>query len=247
MRITAHTLLTTPIAATDGDIGRVGDLLLEDDTHAIRWIVADTGGWMAAHETLLPPVACRPDDSLGRLNTDLTSEQVRTCPPASADRPVGRAYEKMLFEHYRIGPYWSLAPGGGMLPPPAPTDAGMPGHEEAERAEAVHLRSVRELLGYHIEATDDTAGHIADLVFDADDWHLRFVVGNTRNWLPGGRDVVLAPDWFEHFDYLGKRGIVRYPSAIIADAPAFDAEHLNADYAAALEAHLAGDGDDARR
>jgi hypothetical protein len=48
-----------------------------------------------------------------------------------------------------------------------------------------------ELLGYSIKATDGLIGSISDLLFDDEDWTLRWAVADTSEWLPGR--LVLLP------------------------------------------------------
>jgi hypothetical protein len=66
-----------------------------------------------------------------------------------------------------------------------------------------HLRSAREIVGYNVEARDGPIGHIEDLLFDEESWAIRYVVMNTRNWLPGKHVIIspqrfTEPSWTEH-------------------------------------------------
>ena len=45
------------IHASDGLIGTVSDFLFDDATWLVRWLVIDTGSWLAGREVLLPPSA----------------------------------------------------------------------------------------------------------------------------------------------------------------------------------------------
>ena len=62
------------------------------------------------------------------------------------------------------------------------------------------LRSVKELHGYTIRATDGDIGKVHGLYFDDLAWIVRYLVVDTGNWLPG-RKVLLwpgvlgQPDW----------------------------------------------------
>ena len=57
--------------------------------------------------------------------------------------------------------------------------------EVPERGVDSHLRSSREVIGYHVEASDAALGHVEDSIFDEKTWAIRHVVVNTGNWLPG--------------------------------------------------------------
>jgi hypothetical protein len=43
------------IEASDGGIGHVQGLLLDEDTWAIRYIVVDTSNWWLGHQVLIAP------------------------------------------------------------------------------------------------------------------------------------------------------------------------------------------------
>src|SRR3546814_13431113 len=52
-----------------------------------------------------------------------------------------------------------------------------------------NLRSAVEVEGYHVAASDGEIGHIDDFLVDDTDWSLRFLVIDTRNWLPGRKEI----------------------------------------------------------
>ncbi len=54
------------------------------------------------------------------------------------------------------------------------------------------LRSIKETLGYRIEATDGPLGHAKDFLFDNHSWSVRYLVVDTGEWL-SGRRVLLSP------------------------------------------------------
>ena len=54
------------------------------------------------------------------------------------------------------------------------------------------IRSVQQLRGTGIEATDGPIGDIHDVYFDDSNWTVRYYVVETGNWLPG-RKVLIPP------------------------------------------------------
>jgi uncharacterized protein YrrD len=54
------------------------------------------------------------------------------------------------------------------------------------------LRSVKELTGYKILATDGEIGSVHDFYFDNQNWVMRYLVVDTATWL-AGRRVLLSP------------------------------------------------------
>lgn len=57
------------------------------------------------------------------------------------------------------------------------------------------LRGLRSFLDCPIEATDGTIGKSRDFLFDTDHWTVRYLVADTRKWLPG-RQVLISPHHF---------------------------------------------------
>jgi len=62
------------------------------------------------------------------------------------------------------------------------------------------LRSIRELRGYTLKAKDGAVGRCKDFLFDDAEWTIRYMVADTRKWLPGRKVLIPAaslgePDW----------------------------------------------------
>ena len=62
---------------------------------------------------------------------------------------------------------------------------------DALEGEGLMLRSMKELEGYAIRATDGTIGHVKDFYFDDESWVIRYFVVDTGAWLlePKGADL----------------------------------------------------------
>ena len=58
------------------------------------------------------------------------------------------------------------------------------------------LREFDRLLGGTIQARDEELGRIEDIYFEDREWTVRYLVADTRRWLPG-RKVLLVPDIVE--------------------------------------------------
>jgi uncharacterized protein YrrD len=190
-------LLDLSVDAIDGDIGSVDDVLFEDDSWTIRYLVVDTGKWLTGRKVLLSPVAVR-DIAWGqrRLRVRFTREQVRSSPDIDTDKPVSRQQERAYFDYYGYPYYWAgpLRWGAVPLPPPRENPQGfearaaepnVPNAEGEQQPADPHLRSAKTLIGYHIAALDGAIGHVQDLLYDERDWSIQSVAVDTRNWLPG--------------------------------------------------------------
>jgi hypothetical protein len=54
------------------------------------------------------------------------------------------------------------------------------------------LRSIKQLYGDKLGASDGEIGHVKDFYFDDRNWAVRYVVADTGSWLPG-RQVLISP------------------------------------------------------
>jgi len=210
------------LQATDGDIGSVSDILFDDQDWAMRWVVVDTGNWLPGRKVLLPTSVLRHIDAGdGSLAIDVTRKQVEESPGVGDDEPVSRQMETDMYSYYGWSPYWypgsaAMMPGyvpamGGMATLPLTGASVPPGSAATTRAGGQpaggdqprgdpHLRSVQEVTGYYIHATDDDVGHVEEFLIDASDWTIRYVVVDTKNWWPG-KHVLVAPKWIQEVDW----------------------------------------------
>jgi hypothetical protein len=51
------TMMGCAMRGSDGEVGAVSDLLFDDTTWRLRWIVVNTRHWFPSHEVLLPAAA----------------------------------------------------------------------------------------------------------------------------------------------------------------------------------------------
>jgi hypothetical protein len=192
------------VRARDGNIGHIRTLYFCDQRWAIRYVVVEIGRWWRKKRVLIAPITIgQPDRETRSLSVDLTKEQVQNSPDVDTDQPVSRQQEVAFQVHYNGPAYWTMrepvaaqmltACPGGTPAPPAVMRPELPEPIDARRTD-VHLRSMREVIGYHIRATDRRVGHVKDFIVDTDAWHVRYLIVDTRNWLPG-KKVLLATTW----------------------------------------------------
>ena len=95
------------IAATDGDIGRVDDYLIDAQDWIIRYVLVDTGDWLPGRKVLVPPSCVeRVDWAQTSVEVALTREQVEASPEYDPHQPPTREYEDELHHHYGQRGYW---------------------------------------------------------------------------------------------------------------------------------------------
>ena len=80
------------------------------------------------------------------------------------------------------------------------------------------LRSLNELKNYVLEAIDGEIGRCKDFLFDDAEWIIRYMVADTRKWLPG-RKVLISPQSLDIPDWLWKRLPVNLSKQRIKGSP----------------------------
>jgi hypothetical protein len=100
-------LLRYHIEATDGGMGQVKGLLVDEDTWAIRYLIVETGNWWFGHQVLIAPQwigeMSWPDAT---ITVDMTREAVREAPAYDSSEPPNRDHEIDLYRHHGRAGYW---------------------------------------------------------------------------------------------------------------------------------------------
>lgn len=215
------------IEARDGHIGSPYEFCFDDHTWHLRYAVVETGDWLLGHKVLIsmdqfgPPIPAEHTLSVKR-----TLQEVQDSPSLENNKPVYLQRKSEAYDYLRWGGEvqmsgtWVISPLAGQL-----LDAA-----EQERAEErdeydPHLRSTREVTGYHIDATDGEIGHIEDFIVDDQTWRIGYIVIDTRNWLPG-KKVMVAPMWIVKVRWTEKKVYVALQRQTIENGPEFDLESL---------------------
>lgn len=227
------------LRARDGVIGQVKDFYFDDHHWHVRYCVVETGQWLKSRQVLIAPVVLGDFDAgLKTFTVNLTIDQVRNSPDIDTAKPVSRQHEEQLQKYYGWPAYWGGSfYGGGLTAPPAPiipptpaANSGEPAFTDGDRPltaragtskDDPHLRSVNDTIGYHIEAIDGAIGHVDDFLIDDEDWSIRYLAVDTRNWWPG-KKVVIAPSWISDVSWTKSQVIVDLTRQAIKGSPAYD-------------------------
>jgi hypothetical protein len=218
------------IEADDGQLGRIDDFLFEDTNWSIRWLVVDTRRWLANRKVLLPTVA------LGHLDPDqrefsvrLSKSQVEDSPNIDTDLPVSRQMESNIFDTYGWSPYW----GNGYLtsgfcsmlaPELVPPTRAEPAVRDTENRDGdSHLRSVGQIINYHIHATDGEIGHLSDVLISDADWSICYLVVDTGTWW-GGKKVLVPPRWVQRVDWIAAEISLNVDCVTLKERPHYTSE-----------------------
>jgi hypothetical protein len=239
----ATELIDYKLGAIDGEIGKVIEFYFDDHSWTIRYLVAETGGWLSLRQVLISPYALGPAKEDARvIPVDLTREQIEKSPSFNSDRPVSRQYERNYYSYYGWPGYWVGPYEWGLSPYPmrgrrdwseadrqAADDSYGPGRahgldesSEARRAtdEDPDLRSTADVTGRDIQAEDGEIGHVGDFVIDDETWAIRYLIVDTRNWWPG-KKVLISTRWIERISWAESKVFVNLTRDAIKRAPEY--------------------------
>ncbi len=207
------------IAARDGEIGELHTFLFDDISWAIRYLVVETGGWLRGRKVLIAAsVLERPDWHAQSFPVELTKQQIRDSPDIDENTPISRQREAELHKYYNWVPYWGTGYGAAVFMASSQDEQESP--EEAAKG-ASGLRSTREVAGYRIHATDGQIGHVEDFIISDEDWVIRYLVVDTRHWLPG-RSVLVSTEWVRNISWERREVWVDVSRQMIEDSPPYD-------------------------
>jgi len=221
--------------ARDGDMGYIDDLLFHDDRWNVRYVVINTRRWLPGRKVLLvPDVLGAVEIGTKRLTVDLTKDQVKKSPRIDADKPVSRQKEIDLFEYYGWSPYWGAGHGGFTQPVVADVTPEQVELSGVNAPGDPHLRSMRAVRGYAIDAFNGLMGEVEDFIVDDDAWVVRYLVVDTHKWL-SGRKVILAPSWVARINWQERTLVTELSKEQIKESPPYDsAQAIDRDYEARI-------------
>jgi len=173
---------------------------------------------------LITPIAIgKPDWDNKTLPVKITQEQVKNSPNINTDKPVSRQHENDYLDYYGYPNYWNGSGlwGAGMYPEmmiPGPfhydgseittpeqrtNQDGLSKTDDLHNQQKevdIHLRSCKEVIGYHIHASDGEIGHVSGMLVDELTWAIRYLIVDTSNWWLG-HQVLIAPLWINQVQY----------------------------------------------
>ena len=229
------------LGARDGEIGKVKEFYFDDQSWTIRYLVADTGGWLSGRLVLISPYALHPGNEADRvIPVDLTKTQIEESPSLGTDRPVSRRYEWDYYSYYGWPGGWGGPYTWGAYPTRRPDEwseaAG------ATDGEDPHLRSTKDVTGRNIQAQDGEIGHIEDFVIDDEAWAIRYLIVDTQNWWPG-KKVLISTRWIERISWEESKVFVNLTREAVSQAPEYiEGTSITRDHETKLHRHYNREG-----
>ncbi|MBL7857441.1 MAG: PRC-barrel domain-containing protein [Cyclobacteriaceae bacterium] len=236
MRHSIKSLIGFTLGATDGELGKVKDFYVDDETWTVRYLIVDTGNWLSGRVVLISPESVLGSDRKNKIfSVNLTKEQVKNSPDINTDLPVSRQEEIKLHAYYPWIAYWNsgyYGSGGGAIALPSdPLAIGMPYSEFTEKLAQKemdadkHLRSTNKVTGYTIKAADGEIGEVEDFIIDETKWAIDLLLIDTGKWLPG-KKVLISPKLIKEIDWETSTVMVETSVAFVKSSPEYDPAQL---------------------
>jgi uncharacterized protein YrrD len=96
------------IHATDGDIGHIQEMLVDEETWAVRYLVVNTSNWWIGHKVLIAPQwISEVSWSNEKVYINLTRQAIKDAPPYDSTAQLNREQEAAIHAHYDTPGYWT--------------------------------------------------------------------------------------------------------------------------------------------
>lgn len=227
------------IHGREEDLGKVEDFYFDKERFIIRYVVVDTGNWLQEKLTLISPKVFKEiNHESEEIFVNINSKELEEGPGIEKSETVSKEMEEKLVNHYEWPTYWGAAGAAGagagvpagrvgrgkifdyeesLEKQKSPEKQKQTGKKDAES----NLRSFNEVRKYHIQAEDDEFGHLEDLLFDEENWVIRYLLVDTRNFLPG-KDVLIALEWLQSISWDQEKIYVNKTKDEIKSSPEYE-------------------------
>jgi hypothetical protein len=141
----SNTVIGYHIEATDGDIGHLEDLVVDDYTWAIRYLIVNTSNWWGGRRVLVAPECIdNVSWSEAKVSINLTRQAIKDAPPHdSAAQLDRRGEEDSTTIPPALGIGASRPPGAVRRAAPLTRFASQPGPDIIGRAHSTKWNGTR--------------------------------------------------------------------------------------------------------
>jgi uncharacterized protein YrrD len=214
------------VVATDGHIGHVKDFYFDDASWEIRYLIVETGSWLASRKVLISPISIERANAREKtFAVNISKEQVRHSPHVDTDKPMSRQHERDHRNYYGLPTSIAITGIFSVAPQAADGIQSVDMFDDVEevlhRDDDPHLRSCNVVIGYHVEASDGDIGHVDGMLVDDETWAVRYLIVNTSNWWLG-HAVLIAPQWIKGISWSAATLSVDLTREAVKDAPPYD-------------------------
>ncbi|WP_198042558.1 PRC-barrel domain-containing protein [Oceanobacillus sp. AG] len=215
-------LLTYNIDATDGEMGKIKDIYIDDNDWKIRYVIVDTRKWLPERKVLLPPdIFIGVNTEKEAMEVEYDKNTIKNSPPVPEGTDLTRDKENQLFNYFGWTRYWhdDVILSGEKRP------LGRVGSNEEEWYERIanpvydadeeelirqhrdnNLRSYEEIMQARVHGKNGKLGKVANFIYD-DDWNVKYIIITSSNvmvkdYYPYAIDRITSVDWYEGDVYL---------------------------------------------
>lgn len=221
MLIKVKELIGYKINGHDGEVGSVDEYYIDDSSWTVRYLVANTGGWLTDRQVLISPNSIIAVNKITNcIDIDLTKKQIENSPSLDSDKPVSRQFEKSFYGYYGWPQYWVVTSMWGYYPGFERNYNELESTGKEEHVWDSHLRSTKEVSGYHVQANDGEIGHVKDFIINDETWVVQYLIINTTNWF-AGKKVLISPKWIDHISWQDSTVFINHTREIIRLSPEY--------------------------
>lgn len=238
MLTNAKTFRDYKLNGIEGEVGSIKEFFFDDKFWTVRYLIVNTGGWLKRKQVLISPYfLLNVDHKLELININLKKIEIENSPSADSDKPVSRQFEEEYYDYYGAPVYWGGPSMWGSFPSIIHDREKWKTIEKQEDSWDPDLRSTKDVSGHSIQATDGELGHVDDFIIDDETWAIRYLVIDTKNWLPG-KKVLISPQWINRISWEDSKVFVNLSRETIREAPEYDEdEGITRDYESKLFHH----------
>ncbi len=183
------------VQASDGKLGKVTDLFLDDRQWRIIYLVVVDSAWLSSKKILLP---------VGAIDRVSWGDHVIHAHGAQKDlleqagpqqvQTVSRAHALILQKYHRWPYYWrnvGHAPQTQSISDILSEEKELANRSIHEDDTGERLRSVKEMHGYHVQTVTGPAGKVVDFLFEEQSWTVRYLNVDTGTFFHE-KDVLVS-------------------------------------------------------
>ncbi|MBN1471518.1 MAG: PRC-barrel domain-containing protein [Syntrophaceae bacterium] len=234
----AKTLSDYRLDSLDGEIGRVIGFYFDDLHWTIRYLVADPEKWLSDRQVLISPYALfAVNKEQQNIAINLTKKQIEDSPSLNKDQSVSRQFEEAYYGYYEWPMYWTGPLMWGFYPSLERDPKKWQKLPKGEKVWDAHLRSMREVNSYYVQAADGEIGHVEDFIIDDETWAIRYLIVDTKNWWKG-KTVLISPRWIERVSWDEAKVFINLSREAVKQSPEYtDESLLTRDFEIRLHGH----------
>ena len=227
MLFKAKTLESYKLKGKDDELGKAKEFFFDYKYWAIRYLVADTGGWLTGRQVLISPYALMSiNKKEENIVINLNKKEIEESPSLNSDKPVSRQFETSFTDYYKLPSYWSGPFMWGAYPFIMREDEELKEEKQQQQDSwDPHLRSTKDVSGHHIQAHDGEIGHVEDFIIDDETWAIRYLIIDTKNWW-GGKKVLISTEWIDRISWKESKVFINLSRDIIKQSPEYSDDIL---------------------